>query len=163
MPPSAGERAGAAPDARGYNRGVAAARAGPTRPSLSVMKKYGIRITLPPDDPMLGHPLNNLALAYKRLDDFDGARRALERSLTIKEAAPPGDRDELSIATSLHNLGSVLINQGDHVLQGGFAAIDPWKAVLTYFVSYAVATYAGVAALRGRDTSDAGADRAVDE
>jgi CHAT domain-containing protein/tetratricopeptide (TPR) repeat protein len=67
-----------------------------------------------PNDPLLGHPLNNLALAYKRLDDFDGARRALERALAIKEAAPDEERDERSIATSLHNLGSVLINQGDY-------------------------------------------------
>jgi CHAT domain-containing protein len=59
-------------------------------------------------------PLNNLALAFKRLGDLDGARRTLEQSLAMKEAEPESERDVGSIATSLHNLGGVLIGQGDY-------------------------------------------------
>ena len=47
----------------------------------------------------------------------------------------------------------VLINQGDTLLRGGPAALNGWKVLLTYFVPYAVATYAGVAAMRDSDAS----------
>ncbi|MEO1203832.1 MAG: nitrate/nitrite transporter NrtS [Pseudomonadota bacterium] len=43
-----------------------------------------------------------------------------------------------------------LINYGDIILSGRFDPAQWWRIALTYCVPYAVSTYAGVSALRGR-------------
>jgi Flp pilus assembly protein TadD len=52
--------------------------------------------------------LNNLAIVYKRLGEYDEAVGLLQETLALKRAID----DELGLPASLANLGNLLVLQG---------------------------------------------------
>jgi len=59
-------------------------------------------------------------------------------------------RTALSVATVVGTI-LTLINQGDRLLHGGFAAEMLWKVPLTYSVPYLVVTYSALRTARVRE------------